>query len=87
MNHGPIEKKYEDSMRALATAIDEILNGTKEEGKKRKTGFALLMFDFEVTEGSRTNYISNTNRRDMILAMKEFIARAEGRITDAENVQ
>lgn len=71
--HGPIEERYRNQMRALATALDEILNG---DGPKT-LGFMLLMFEFG-KEG-RVNYISNAERSDAIAAMKEWIARAEGR--------
>lgn len=87
MSHEEIQEKYKKSMRELATLLDEMLNpGLK--GDDRETGFMLLMFDFGNTPTSdRINYISNTNRIDAITSMKEFIARAENRIKDNENVQ
>lgn len=40
-------------------------------------GFNLLIFNFG--EGGATFYISNAQRADMLKAMKEFIAKQEGR--------
>lgn len=70
----PIEPQYRDMMNALATGINEVLGGL---------GFALLMFEHGNVEGGRVNYISNSNREDMISAMREWLARAEGRAHDA----
>jgi hypothetical protein len=71
-----IDENYRESMRALASAIDDAFNGT---GPKR-VGFALLSFEFGKIEGGRVNYISNGDRADMIVAVKEWLARAEGRV-------
>lgn len=65
--HGPIQKEYRASMNKLAKRLDKWLGGL---------GFALLVFKFG--EPDRCNYISNAKREDMLIAMKEFIARAEG---------
>lgn len=83
----PIQEKYRETMRALAQALDDVLNpGLK--GEDRKVGFMLLMFDFgETPTSDRINYISNSERADAINSMKEFIARAEGRISDQESLQ
>jgi hypothetical protein len=37
---------------------------------------------FEFGKAGTVNYISNAHRADMLSAMKEFIARAEGRAVD-----
>lgn len=85
MSEQEIQEKYKEQMRAIARALDELLNPDRN---KKTTGFMLLMFDFGVTPTSdRINYISNTDRSDAITSMKEFIARAEGRIDDKEHVQ
>lgn len=62
-------------MQALAGGIDEILNG---KGLPKKNGFVVLVFPFDQIEGSRTNYVSNCDRRDIIAALKEVTARFEG---------
>ncbi len=73
--HGPIEPEFRKQMNALAHVIDEIVNGDKK-GEDREVGFCLLMFRFgEPDDSSRMNYISNTQRKDMITAMEEFISR------------
>ena len=47
----------------------------------RPYGFCLLVFPLNDRNG-RMNYIANANREDMLIAMKEFIANAEGRGPD-----
>lgn len=63
-----------DVMQAIAKALDESLNG--REGKK--TGFVVLLFPLDQPEGSRTNYVSNCDRKDIVVALKEVVARFEG---------
>ena len=86
MTEQPIQQKFKDQMRAVAEVLDTVFNG-ELRGKDRKVGFTLLVFDFDGPKNARTNYISNADRKDMLLTMKEFIARAEGRILDTENIQ
>ena len=62
-------------MRAIAAGLDGVLNGTM--GPK-KNGFILLVFPFDGPEGQRTNYVSNGKREDIIVALKEIVARFEG---------
>ena len=73
---GPVQEQYQAQMTALCHAIDEILNG-KETPKK--VGFALLMFDFAGANSERMNYMSNAGRGEMLCALKELVARFEGR--------
>lgn len=42
-----------------------------------KHGFILLAFPFD--DNSRLHYVSNCQRQDVIEAMKEFIAKTEGK--------
>jgi hypothetical protein len=70
-----ISEKYRESMNALAHALDEMFNGDKT-GIDRTVSFVLLVGDFGVTE--RVNYISNSERSDIIAMMKEIVARFEG---------
>jgi hypothetical protein len=75
--HGPIQQKYKDQLRAIAKTLDEFLNGP--DPAPRKLGFAVLMFEIgDNSDKAKVNYISNCQREDMLVAMKEFIARAEG---------
>jgi hypothetical protein len=70
--HGPIEEQYREKMKALAGAIDEILN---DDPDNKTTGFALFMFSFGDDPAGRMNYISNAQRKDMVAAIKEFLVR------------
>jgi hypothetical protein len=73
----PIEEQYRQQMQAVAQTLDEFFNG-KAGGPDRKTGFVLLVFPFEDHEG-RCNFISNgADRRDVVVLMREMIARFEG---------
>ena len=40
-----------------------------------KYGFCLLVYEHD--ESGRANYVSNSNREDVIEVMKEFIAKTE----------
>lgn len=86
MTHGPIVERHREQMAAVAEVLDELFNG-KAKGPDRQIGFAVLVFPFGATEGGRVNYISNADREDMLTAMKEFIARAEGRIIETDTQQ
>lgn len=70
----PIDSHYRELMNSLATGLNDVLGGL---------GFALLIFEHGSVDGGRVNYISNSNRDDMIAAMREWLARAEGRAHDA----
>lgn len=72
----PIEEDYREGMKKVAAAIDEIFNGDKT-GDERTTGFVLMVFPFGEGPG-RTNYVSNCKRKDVIVLLKEQLARFEG---------
>lgn len=77
LGDGPIEGRFRETMEATAKGLDKIFNGDTR-GTDRKVGFVLLVFPFGEREG-RCNYISNgANRRDIVVMMKEQIARFEG---------
>ncbi len=79
----PIPKKYYELMNDLAKSLDQVFNnGNKGENK---TGFILLAFPSDNPKLS--NYISNCKREDAIAAMKEFIARAEGRYVEGDETK
>lgn len=69
-----IQPDLEESMNIIARALNEIF---------KPYGFALLVFQVGDTPDGRMNYISNAKREDMIVALKEFIAKAEGRSANA----
>jgi hypothetical protein len=76
LGDAPIEAAYTEKMNAIAAALDELFNGAAK-GADRKTGFVLLVFPFG--GDGRCNYISNgADRRDIVVLMKEQIARFEG---------
>jgi hypothetical protein len=82
--HGPIVPKFKVFMNELAKTLDDLLNGKK---RPKENGFVLLIFPFGGEKGNRVNYISNARREYMIVAMKEWLARAEGRAHDTDTVQ
>lgn len=74
----PISPAYREQMNQIARSLDTAFNGDKR-GKDKTTGFILLMFPFDAAvEGARTNYISNADRKDIVVALKEIVARFEG---------
>lgn len=64
-----------EMMQALARGLDGALNGSE---RPKKNGFVLLIFPFDLPEGARTNYVSNADRKDIVVALKEIVARFEG---------
>jgi hypothetical protein len=77
LGDAPIEPQYRDLMNRLAGALDEAFNGVAK-GNDRKVGFVLLVFPFGADDG-RCNYISNgADRKDIVIMLKEQIARFEG---------
>jgi hypothetical protein len=77
LGDAPIEPEYIEKMKAVARSLDELFNG-QLKGDDRTTGFVLMVFPFGDKSG-RCNYISNgANREDIVVLMKEMIARFEG---------
>lgn len=72
----PIEPRNHQLMNSMAAGIDDVLNGDKT-GADREWGFVLLVFPFHGADG-RANYISNANRADIVVLLKEQLARFEG---------
>jgi hypothetical protein len=75
LGDGPIEEAYRERMNWLAHAIDEFFNGDLR-GEQRQIGFCLMVFKFG--DGGRANYISNANRDDVVIMLKEQLKRFEG---------
>lgn len=74
LGDAPLEKREYEK---LARGIDAILNGN-QKGPDRAIGFVLLFFPFGDRDG-RCNFLSNgADRRDVVILMKEMIARFEG---------
>ena len=78
--------KTEKLGQVLAETLDRAFNG-EASGHDRKFGFALFYFEFGKTEGGRVNYVSNATRADMLVAVREWLARAEGRVVETGAVQ
>lgn len=82
---GPIQEKYREQMKALALALDELLNGAggaEAQPAGKRVGFFLAVYDME-HEGpapGRFNYISNSDKTDVRAMMKEIEARIAGRL-------
>jgi hypothetical protein len=75
--HGPIQEAYRQMMNGVARALDETFNPDKSQPKH--TGFVLLVSPFGDAQSGRINYLSNGEREDVVTAMKELVARFEGR--------
>ncbi len=67
-----------EEMQKIAAALDKILGGK---------GFALLVFDFDKIGKSHINYVSNAEREDMIVVIKELSAQWEGRVVTTDKIQ
>lgn len=71
----PIDARYREKMNELAARLDREFNhGTLPF---KSTGFVLLVFPFGNHEG-RCNYISNAEREDVVVLLKEQLARFQG---------
>ena len=71
-----IQSEHHAAMNALAVGIDDVLNG---EVRPKRLGFILLVAEFGKIEDGRVNYISNGERADMLVMLREYLARVEGR--------
>jgi hypothetical protein len=77
LGDAPVEEQHYAPMVALIQAADELFNG-KIGGPDRKIGIVMMVFPFEGFDG-RCNYVSNgASREDIVILMKEMIARFEG---------
>jgi hypothetical protein len=76
----PIEGEYQVKMKRLAKAIDQLFNDDKT-GVDRTTGFVLMVFPFE--NAALCNYISNADRKDVIVMLEARLARFK-ELEDAE---
>lgn len=76
----PVTKDLEGFLESVAIGLDKVFNGDLK-GRARKTGFVLMVYPFndEMRTDGRCNYISNgADRKDVVVLMKEMIARFEG---------
>jgi hypothetical protein len=80
LGDAPIQPEYIEQMNAVAQTLDQFFNG-EAKGDDKKVGFILMIFPFGADskgETGRTNYISNANRKDVVIMLKEQIKRFEG---------
>lgn len=63
----PLMQKHREDMQAAFGALCDVFPGV---------GLALFLFDADAS-GPRANYISNTDRRQTLNAVKEWVARQE----------
>jgi hypothetical protein len=78
LGDAPIEADYREMMNSMAQYLDRFFNGPAPDAPGgRKTGFVLLVFPLNDHEG-RCNYISNGRREDVVVLLKEQLARFEG---------
>jgi len=80
LGDAPISPELHKLMNGVAQGLDAVFNGDAK-GNDRKNGFVLLVFPFDnLADGdARCNFISNgADRRDVVVLMKEMIARFEG---------
>lgn len=78
----PIERKHRSQMNAIMEALTQVFPGY---------GISLMVFELDKPgsphTAGRINYISNAERASMLTALKEFIARSEGRFHDEPHGQ
>lgn len=78
LGDAPIEADYREMMNSMAQYLDRFFNGPAPDAPGgRKTGFVLLVFPLDNHAG-RCNYISNGRRKDVVVLLKEQLARFEG---------
>jgi hypothetical protein len=75
-----------DFLQRTAKVLDQLLNG-EQRGQDRHNGFVLLVFPFDGPKGARVNYVSNADRADVLVALKEVVARFEGRVINTTVLQ
>ena len=63
-------------MQDAARLVDTLINPTSGP---RQNGFVVLVFPLDQPDGARTNYVSNVERQSIVAALKEIVARFEGR--------
>lgn len=72
-----ISPELHEAMNDIAKSLDSIFNG-EAKGKAKKNAFVLLLMPFDGPPGQRVNYIANADRKDVVVMLKEVIARFEG---------
>jgi len=68
------------AMQNMARVIDYTLNGKDTPKDQKHYGFALLVYPFGEIDRSHINYVGTGERGDVLTALKELVARWEGRM-------
>jgi hypothetical protein len=86
MKPDPISDELRAGMHDLCSFIDDVFNGNV---RPKRVGFALLIYNLgEELEGTgRINYIGNGQRGEVLVALKELVARWEGRYSETDTAQ
>lgn len=66
-----------ERMKRLSNSVMQDLAKLIASKLGKKYGFFLMVYEHNSNSG-RSNYVSNSNREDVIKAMKEFIEKTEG---------
>lgn len=75
LGDNPVEARFRQQMEAVMEAVDTAFNGKE---RPRAVGVVMMVFPYGADDG-RCNFMSNgADRRDIILLMKEMVARFEG---------
>jgi hypothetical protein len=75
-----------EQMQAAMSALDEAWND-RAKGADRKIGIVILTFPFGDVKDGRVNYIGNGQRDEVRVALKELLARWEGRYAETGTKQ
>jgi len=77
-DHGPVDQRFVTVLNALARGIDDVLNGEDCPPEQKTMGFLLCLYEFgEPHPGSRFNYISNSDRTDVLDTLRDIVSRYE----------
>lgn len=74
LGDAPVQEQYAERMKQVARGVDHMFNGDATE---KKVGFILMVFSLN-DHGGRCNYMSNAMREDVLVLLKEQVARFEG---------
>ena len=74
LGSAPVEPAATGQLKAIAAAIDDFLNPDRAH---KQWGFIVLMFPFGEKPG-RCNYMSNAQRDDVKVLLREQLAYFEG---------
>lgn len=73
----------QEQMQAAMSALDDAWNGGAK-GDAKTVGIVILTFPFGGPKDGRVNYIGNGERDSVRIALKELLARWEGRYAETE---